>query len=553
MPCITCGYACNFSTHEVFCDDKIIIDREYDLGGEEIIFPPNSKLVFKKYGKIKNGKLVGNNTTIYSSCRVIFDKDIVFAGTFSSAMEYEWLYESSCRIVKKQIYVYNDVYNVKTAEGINQWDNLKDAFKRIIGHFSELHFNREYVLDNPKGKDCTESNRLVIESRVEGLKIRGGCFHNAGLSFINWHDVEFDGLKFYGKYYDYDRRTLSLTWNELAKENGQQLNYCMEGLILTSPYSADYINSKAYIHNVETDCCYNGIRIGTFDMKNRMHIPVKNVVVDNCNARNSFYHGFVTYNCDSVYFTKCNTENTYLGMLVNISRGSQNVHFTKGKGRGLGTPFKIQGNPLFFKNTNCSITNCDVTVKRVVKVDEPWVQCIALCGSGKTVIRNNVVRYKGYSGNVMLHICDFYSGVFEFSENKLYGLKSYMISDILMSEAVERDDINVKIEIKKNIIETKNVKEPAKPTYFVVLNEQGGVDSLKINIDLEVCDNKVLVRNDNQQDHPFFLLRSQGKNGKSFCCNAAFRKNSIDTNTISVEDNCLRDKQVNVHSDLPTK
>ena len=548
MPCITCGYACNFSTPEVFCDDIIIIDREYDLGGEEIIFPPNSKLVFKKYGKIKNGKLVGNNTTIYSSCRVIFDKDIVFAGTFSSAMEYEWLYESSCRIVKKQIYVYNDVYNVKTAEGINQWDNLKDAFKRIIGHFSELHFNREYVLDNPKGKDCTESNRLVIESRVEGLKIRGGCFHNAGLSFINWHDVEFDGLKFYGKYYDYDKRTLSLKWSELTKENGQQLNYCSVGLSLTSPENLDIVNTKAYIHDVETDCCYNGIYIGRWSGKNNELVSVKDVVVKNCKANNSFYHGFASVNCDGVNFNRCDTKNTYLGMLVDVSHGCRNVHFSKGKGRGLGTPFKIQGNPIFPHNSNCSITNCEAIVERVVEMDDFLVQCISMSGEGKVVINDNTLRFIGNSGNTMLNLCEFYNGELDFCNNKIYGLDASAFVRVTLSEHVVINANTTKIRVCNNYIKTKNINGDPKPLYFIIFDEKSGIDIHRVNICAEICDNYVKVND--KLYKALYLLRSQGKNGKCFIGNLIFRRNRLFANTINAEEDCLKESHVYVDSDV---
>lgn len=537
---VTYGHASSFLTPEVFYENKIVIDREYDLGGKEIILPPNSMLVFKKNGKLKNGKLVGSNTTIHSSHRVIFDKDIVFAGTFSSAMEYEWLYESSCKIVKKQISVYNDVYNVKTAEGLNQWDNLKDVFKRVVGAFNELHFNKDYVLDHPKGIDSTNSNRLIINTHVVGLKIRGGCFHNAGLCFIDWHNIEFDGLKFYGKYYDYSRRELSLTWKELAKENGQQLNYCSEGLSLTSPYNADIINTKAYVHDVETNCCYNGIYIGRWSGKNNNLISVKNVKVENCRAKNSFYHGFASVNCDSVIFDRCNTVNTYLGMLVDISHGSQNVHFTRGKGKGLGTPFKIQGNPLFPHNKNCSITDCYVTVERVVDMDDPWVQCIALSGEGNVMMRGNTIRYKGNSGNTMLGINEFYNGELEFCDNVLYGLSASVLVRVHLSSSVEQNDNRTKIIINNNKIVNKN--DSKETMHFLLLDEKGNADSLKVFLEALVSNNRIKVKS-GLQDGTLCLLRSQGKNGNSLYCNAFFEKNRFVVDKIKLEENLLNCKQ----------
>lgn len=69
---------------------EYVIRRNLNLKGETIIIPIGCSLLFEKYGRFHNGRLVGNGTEINSSKDRIF-KNIVFAGTFlSNKSRPEW-------------------------------------------------------------------------------------------------------------------------------------------------------------------------------------------------------------------------------------------------------------------------------------------------------------------------------------------------------------------------------------------------------------------------------------------------------------------------------
>lgn len=74
-----------------------IIKFDYDLGGDTINVPKNSSLVFKG-GSLKNGTLVGQNTTIINESNRPLFKNITFCGNFFQRTIYsDWFeYDNLC-------------------------------------------------------------------------------------------------------------------------------------------------------------------------------------------------------------------------------------------------------------------------------------------------------------------------------------------------------------------------------------------------------------------------------------------------------------------------
>lgn len=394
------------------------INKTIDLNGDTLVLNPNSKLLFRRNGKIINGCIFGNNSTIVSNLqRVRFGEDVVFAGSFNCDLEYDWLYESDCYIKDTAVVIFNRQYNVKVANGINQWYNFQNVFKRLNGAFKGLHFNKRYVLDNPNKKYVTSSNLIQIFDRVENLVISGGVFYNAGLAFYNWSNIEIKDLCIIGRYHDFKDRSLDVNWSEFHDENGEALCYNSVGLHLTSPYNSTQVNSNAKIYNVSVESCYNGIYIGRWSGTDPELRTVKDVTVSSCHVRNVIYHGYASCNCDRVKFDRNYGENSYLGTLIDISRGSSNVVFSNGIGKNYPQPFKIANNNNHSPTVDCCIDSCSVSVSSILR-DCTFGPSITLFGLGNCSIDNNDITYLDSNGVTLLSIaCIEGESKYSFSNN----------------------------------------------------------------------------------------------------------------------------------------
>ena len=495
-------HAIRFSPNKGLLPNKTyVISKNIDLKNNTIIIPESCTLKFKRKGRLENGTIVGQDTRIIAPLSVIFGEDIKFKGSFSGAIEYEWLYDSVCDIKNKIININGNHYTVSEAVGSNQWDNFLNVFNRIVGPFKELHFNKSYVLNNPNGYTSTKNNQCVITTRVQDFKISGGVIYNAGLCFLNWNNIEISNITILGRYHNYDRFVTSMTWDEMYRDQGELLCFSTVGIALSSPSSKASVNSCAVLKNIHIEGAYNGIYIGRWDGEGREVATVSDVVVSDCVVNHTIYHAYASCNCKNVAFYNNKGANSYLGMFIDISRGSINVRCEGGEGRNFPQPFKIANNLNYAPTKNCSLTNNIIEISEMISGYKSG-RDIIISGCGTHVISGNQINYKN-SVNTLFTLTDYTDLHLQIKENYISGY----LPNVLFRVLITNNYPNVKIsaEVLQNVItgvpETDN-------TYLVVVDEQRTDTVGLYSFDLSINKN-IFNTNDNKQI--FNIMRSQGK------------------------------------------
>lgn len=423
------------------------ISKEYDLKGNTLILPESATIKFRRKGKIVNGTIVGSNNVISSSLKPCFGQDVEFEGTFSCDMQYEWLYESNCEIRDSSVTIYGKMYSVKVAIGSDQRNNITSAFKRVSRHFTGLHFNKSYVLENPDGTVNTSNNILRIKDPLENFTISGGIFYNAGFAIYHWHNIVVKDMTIYGRYHLYTDRDMNLDWTSFHSHNGEELCFASVGVHLSNDANSYIKNKGAIIDNVAVYNCYNGIYVGTWLPSPDGQRTVEDVFVTNCSVHDMIYHGYSTCNCHNVIFDRNFAENSYLGMLVDISRGSSNVLFKNGIGKNLPQPFKIALNTESLPTVNCTIDSCVVMVSSILH-NCTLGPSVILSGNGTCNITNNSITYNDNYGGTLLSLGATHDSKYVFKGNTIYSMPFYSF----MRYTLYSDVSDVEVEFADNII-----------------------------------------------------------------------------------------------------
>ena len=495
-------HAIRFSPNKDLLPNKTyVISKNIDLKNNTIIIPESCTLKFKRNGRLENGTIVGQDTRIIAPLSVIFGEDIKFKGSFSCAIEYEWLYDSVCTIKKKKVNIKDNDYIVSEAVGTNQWDNFLNVFPRIVGSFKELHFNKSYVLNNPNGDTSTKHNMCVISARVEDLKICGGIIYNAGICFLNWYNLEISNITILGRYHNYDRFVTSMTWDEMYRDQGELLCFNNVGICLSSPSSKPTVNSCAVLKNIHVDGAYNGIYIGRWDGEGREVSTVSNVIVSDCVVNHTIYHAYASCNCENVTFINNKGANSYLGMFIDISRGSINVKCEGGEGRNFSQPFKIANNLNYAPTKNCSLTNNIIEVSEILSGFKSG-RDIIISGCGTHVISGNQINYNS-SVSTLFTLTDYTDLNLQVKENYISGYLPNVFFRVLVTNKYQ--NVKISAEVLQNVItgffETDN-------TYFVLVDEQRTDTVYNHSFDLSINKN---IFNTNDSKQIINVMRSQGK------------------------------------------
>lgn len=476
------------------------ISKEIDFAGKIIQLPSDVTIKFIRKGKFTNGGLIGNHTVIISDKRVRFDDNFYFGGSFDCVFEYEWLYESSCAVIDTTINVYGKEYKVKTAKGMNQWENIKTVFGRLNNAFPGLHFNKSYVLDNPNGETNTAANILQISDRVENMVISGGVFHNAGLAFYNWHNIVIKDLSVIGRYHDYSDNSLSLDWTEFHKEDGQSLGYNAVGIQLTSSMFTSSTNSGALVENVFIKNCYNGVSVGRWMGQDKKIRTVEDVEVNDCIVTNVVYHSYLTCNCNNVQFNRNIGRNSYLGMYVDISRGSSNVRCVDGYGESFPQPFKIASNNKYLSTEDCVISSNHVLVKSILK-DCTLGPSIIISGNGLCQVINNEIVYEDNFGVTLFSIESHKESTYIIENNRIYNSPFY---SFIRYTVYNNEDSKSHIILRDNKVDCKY---EGKTFYGMIIddlrNEENSTDII-----VEISNNS--ISNSILNPSKLQLLRRQG-------------------------------------------
>lgn len=506
------------------------IKKEYDLGGKMISIPAEVTIKFKRKGKLKNGGLVGNGTVILSDDRVRFDDDFKFSGTFDSDFEYEWFYDSSCELVDTTIHVYGRNYKVKTARGENQWDNVRTIFKRLNNAFPGLRFNKSYVLNNPSGETGTSSNIVQITDKVTDLVISGGTFYNAGFAFYDWNNIVIRDMSIVGRYHDYASNAIDWSWAEFHKENGQSLCYNSVGIHLTSSMFSSAVNEGATIDNVCIKNCYNGIYIGRWTGQDLKLRSVRNVEVKNCKVYDVVYHSYCTCNCDNVVFNNNYARNSYLGMLVDISRGSSRVLFKNSIGEGFPQPFKIANNEDYAPTVDCLIDSCNVSIVSILRecTVGPSIQ---MSGEGICQISGCGIFYEDNFEGTLLSLGGIPNSRYIVKNNHIYSSPLYSFVRLTTSKNIPA---SVNVLIQNNTIENSYTGEIL---YGLILDDLRQNDNA-VDISISILDNLIVDQNKNAPQ--FKLLQVQGYNRKNIRGDIILKNNIVpyrlDSQIIMVND-----------------
>lgn len=496
-----------------------VVSQVVDLDGGVLEIPERCILKFKKNGKFTNGTIIGNNTSITAPLKVIFDDNIRFQGSFISALQYEWLYDSTCNILTKYISIKDGVYRVNEAVGANQWQNIKKMFERVSGSFKEIHFNKSYVLNNLEEKIETKYNQCVITTYLRNIKISGGSFYNAGLCFLNWDNIEISDMQIYGRYHNYDRFVDSMNWDEMFQDQGSCLCYNNIGISLSSPFNSDKVNTNALVCNVRVDCCYNGIYIGRWDGHNRKLSTVRNVRVTDCQVNNVIYHAFASCNSENIFFDNNTACNSYLGMFVDISRGSINVECKNCKGINFPQPFKIATNSLFLPTSNCTVADNYLEIVGLLSGINSGSDII-ISGSGTHNILNNKIHYKSAHVGNMFTITQLETASININNNHIWGtIPKVMMRMIINNDSYSNDTVFIE---NNSFVGVTNSHE----VYGLIFDEKRKdyiLNTINFLIkeneyDFHSCDGDVVNLN---------LWRTQGYNPENINGNIKYQDNSF--------------------------
>ncbi len=431
-------------------DSLCYIDHKIDLHGAKFVVEKNMTLVFVNNGYLDNGVLIGQDSKIENKRnKAIFGDNLLFDGCFASEAVYEWFYDSNITIKNKKIHIYNTDFQVKTVEGVNSWRNIITVLSKVRESFPGLFFGKSYLLNNPSGAINTSANQLVFDQRLDRFRIHGGVFYGAGLTFSNWHNIEIFDMKIFARYFDWDKDNLNINEEFLSAEGGEALCYNRVGLCLSNANDCHNDNDGAFIHNIIVDRCFNGIYIGRWSEDGKK-VSANNVVVKDCKSHHAIYHCYATSHSNNVEFINCSGNYTYLGMLIDMSRGSQNISFHDGYGYQLSMPFKMQSYPDCLITKNCAFYNNHLVMTEKLQHIN-GTQCINIGGTGYFKINNNVIEFNDNKPSTIFNILGLSHDLHvDISGNSFQNIAGKVLFGISKDSASARLD-KIHMNVSKNV------------------------------------------------------------------------------------------------------
>ena len=157
------------------------IRYEFDLGGEEVTIPENCVLKFEG-GKLSNGTIMGQETSIDSSPTTIFGDSLSISGTWSLATSYcEWFLGSTTEQIQKSIDAFRLVTLCKKTYDVDGTINISYDFVTItsVGVATINYTKDSGILFNFDGDiRYFRISNLYITSPFESNENTSICFNS---------------------------------------------------------------------------------------------------------------------------------------------------------------------------------------------------------------------------------------------------------------------------------------------------------------------------------------------------------------------------------------
>lgn len=259
-------------------------------------------------------------------------------------------------------------------------------------------------------------------------------------AFLNWDNIEICDMQIYGRYHNYDRLVDSLNWEEMFQDQGNSLCYNNVGISLSSPFNSEKVNENAVIRNVRVEYCYNGIYIGRWDGSNKKLSTVKNVRITDCQVNNVIYHAFASCNSENILFDNNIASNSYLGMLIDISRGSINVECKNCKGINFPQPFKIATNAGYLPTGNCTVMDNYIEIYGHLSGMSSGADII-ISGTGTHNVLNNKIHYKSCHASNIFTITQLENATINIRSNQFIGIIPKVIMRMILNNEADSNDV----------------------------------------------------------------------------------------------------------------
>lgn len=168
------------------------INSPVDLGGHKIEIPVGHKLVFKGEGCLKNGLIVGNQTSVIAGKRHIFE-NITLQGTFTAKMAYSVWFD-----------IIDDCMLDDAGKYVSGTDNSQ-GFKNL------LCFDNVYIAPGcymiSQGLSCVASQTIEGNGATIKFRKKGVCLSISNVEEEPLSNVSLKNMNIIGSKLEYDDKT----------------------------------------------------------------------------------------------------------------------------------------------------------------------------------------------------------------------------------------------------------------------------------------------------------------------------------------------------------
>lgn len=348
-------------------DSICVINKNYDLKGGTIVIPKSCKLIFEK-GCLKNGIIVGQNTSIEADLSQIFE-NVHIRGTWRVPVIYDtWFSHSkeSSAILNCINLSTDDIDNVIVVDG-----NYK-VYYQGSNDINPIKSNTTFILNGALSLESVEKERYSILSIIgkTNVTVKGSGKIVGDVETHKGNTGEFGmGIKVGGS-------------TNVTIENVSIEKCWGDGIYITAGY---YPIPK----NVDGDCHHVLIRNVTIDSNRRNNLTIESgidVLVENCTINNAGQiHGtspkygidiepLETFNVEDVTIRGC----SFLG---NVGGAILSSNSSKRKG--------VYGNVCL---TNMS-TDENITIwNSKLSIDSCKIKSLSLYTAGSSKVVNSEVK-----------------------------------------------------------------------------------------------------------------------------------------------------------------
>lgn len=247
-----------------------IIQYDYCLAGQTIEVPENCVLDFQG-GSLRNGAIIGNNTSIYSTIVKIMSTDIELFGSWDVKEAYpEWFGASrNNKDNKKAIQLCLNYFT--TTVLVNNGYN-------IIGENDK----KEYIIDIPDNRILIGNFNASLDDNYI-LKFDGCCDNKSLIRIGNYSKIRNVSIEYNGENSIEDRRNRNISGIRTYENKISRKCIDLDGVYVKNTYYGIFLlNWMGIIEKCQTLFCFDGFTITGTDTAQNTTTSINCCFANNC-------------------------------------------------------------------------------------------------------------------------------------------------------------------------------------------------------------------------------------------------------------------------------